>query len=380
MTGRQAIEAAFSEDGTRRIPAVICYEGIHVRDHWDQLTEHPWWFREAPDIDRQVAWRRDAYGRTGQDWFQLPFASPRAARQQWTVEGDADRAWQVNQASGERRELRKPRIGGWWSTESIHSYHPVDVPETPEEIDALIPVPPARASEPTFDDGRDDLANALLAGCARDLFPICHVGSQLWRCYAIWGFEGMMIRVAERPDLIAHACDRHLARAMASVRQAACLGAKGIWIEECMTDMVNPESFAAINVPRLRALIEAIREAGMRSIYYYCGDPAGKWDSILSVGADALSLEESKKGFSIDIEDVVERVQGRCTVLGNLDAIGVLQDGSDEELEAEVGRQIRAGRRNGSRFIMSIGSPVTPATPVSRVRRYCDLVHELGTG
>ena len=100
---------------------------------------------------------------------------------------------------------------------------------------------------------------------------------------------------------------------------------------------------------------------------------------ILSLGADALSLEESKKNFAIDIEDVVERVQGRCTVLGNLDAVDVLQNGSEEELQAEIARQIAAGRRNGSRFIMSLGSPVTPGTPVERVRSYCDLVHELGT-
>ena len=78
----------------------------------------------------------------------------------------------------------------------------------------------------------------------------------------------------------------------------------------------------------------------MKSIYYYCGDPTGKWDHILSVGADALALEESKKAFTIDIEDVVERVQGRCTLLGNLDAVGILQNGSEKQLRTEISRQI----------------------------------------
>jgi len=99
---------------------------------------------------------------------------------------------------------------------------------------------------------------------------------------------------------------------------------------------------------------------------------------LLAVGADALSLEESKKGFVIDIEEVVERAQGKCAVLGNLDAVGVLQDGTEEELRAEIERQIAAGRKNGNRFVMSIGSPVTPGTSVERVRLYCDLVHDLG--
>ena len=99
---------------------------------------------------------------------------------------------------------------------------------------------------------------------------------------------------------------------------------------------------------------------------------------MLDTGADALALEESKKGFVIDIADVVERVNGRMTVLGNLDSVGILEQAGDEALRAEIARQIAAGRRNGSRLIMSLGSPVTPDTPASRVRRYCDLTRQLG--
>ena len=37
-----------------------------------------------------------------------------------------------------------------------------------------------------------------------------------------------------------------------------------------------------------------------------------------------------------------------------------------------------AGWVNRSRFIMALGSPVTPDTPFRRVRHYCQLAHELG--
>ena len=59
MTGQQKMEAALSENGTAEIPAVICYEGIFIRDHWEQLTPYPWWYQQAPDIERQMAWRRE---------------------------------------------------------------------------------------------------------------------------------------------------------------------------------------------------------------------------------------------------------------------------------------------------------------------------------
>ncbi len=185
--------------------------------------------------------------------------------------------------------------------------------------------------------------------------------------------------IATRPDLVKHACRRFLTASIRAVREAASLGAAGIWLEECFTDMISPEAFASLNIPFLGPLVQEIRAAGLKSIYYFCGNPAGKWDQLISVGADALALEESKKNFVIDIEEVVARVQGRCTVLGNLDAMGILQDGPEEQLRAEISRQIAAGQRNGNRFIMSLGSPVTPGTSVKRVRLYCDLVQALGT-
>ena len=45
--------------------------------------------------------------------------------------------------------------------------------------------------------------------------------------------------------------------------------------------------------------------------------------------------------------------------------------------EGDLARQLDAGRRNVGRFIMSLGSPVTPATPVARVRCYAEIVREL---
>jgi hypothetical protein len=54
MTGRQKIESALSESGTSEIPVVICDEGIYIRDHWDQLTDCPWWYQFSSDIVHEL--------------------------------------------------------------------------------------------------------------------------------------------------------------------------------------------------------------------------------------------------------------------------------------------------------------------------------------
>lgn len=375
MTGRQKIEAAFSREGTRHIPAVICYEDIYVRDHWDELTSCPWWYQHVPDVERQMSWRRQVIATTGQDWFFLPLSHSRAQRDSVVVEARQDGVFRLDRRTGKEEPLARPPVGG---SLAWHYRLPGPLAETSDRIDEAIPLPSESDARVAAAGGRADLAAAMLAEFGEQLYPMFTVGSPISDCCQVWGFEGMMEMIGRRPDLVRHACERFLQRAIHRVRLGAAIGAKGIWIEEVLTDAISPGAFQSLNVPVMRQLVEEVRALGLKGVYYYCGDPAGKWEQILSIGADALSLEETKKGFTIDIEHVVARAQGRCVVLGNLDALRLLANGTERQLRAEISRQISAGRRNGSRFIMSIGSPVTPRTPVERVRLYCDLVHELG--
>jgi len=374
MTGREKIEAAFSTEGTIRIPVVIPYEDIYIRDHWEQLTSAPWWHAFVPDIELQMAWRKEVIESTRYEWFTLPQLCSKAEREHVRLLERPDGVFQLDLKTGKEWRLEKPRVSGW-SSASIESCHPKKLPATRDEIDSMLPPATPFDVQTFMDSGRCDLAKRMLIDF-QDLFPICHVNSPLWSCYGIWGFEGMMEMILVDPELVSYACGRHLEYSLRGVREAAALGAMGIWIEECLTDMISPGAFESLSVPFVRRLVEEIRRLGMKSIHYFCGNPAGKLDLLLSVGSDALAFEEGKKGFDINIDEIADYVNSRCVLLGNLDAIGVLQDGSSDELRAEIRRQLLAAKINGGRFIMSLGSPVTPDTPVEKVRLYCDLVRE----
>ena len=375
MNGRAKIQAAFSMQGTPEIPAVICYEDIFVRDHWAQLTGAPWWMRLVPDLKAQLAWRRDVAQAIGQDWFDLPAGPSRAERAHLAVEERGDGVYVVDRRTGLADWLEPPAVGGWTGRDVV-SVHPDRPPRTPEEVDCWLGDP--EASGAALSDGSSDLPEWILSDWGEPLYPIWSVAAPLWSGYSMWGFEGLMLQLVDRPELVRYAVERFTDLAVGQVRTGARLGALGIWIEDCMTDMMSTAHLRSFHLPYLRRITDETRAQGMHSVHYFCGNPAGKWAVLLDTGADALSLEESKKGFTIDVDDVVDRVDGRMTILGNLDAIDLLKHGSRDELRAEICRQIAAGRRNASRFIMSLGSPVTPGTPVSRVRAYCDLVHELG--
>ena len=268
-------------------------------------------------------------------------------------------------------------IGGWSRFGRLASVETASLPKTPEELDTQVLPSLANRAQNIKEDGSADLSQALIKEHGSQLYPIAYADAPLWYFYDLWGFEGMMVMIGGQPELAKRACPHFTARTIDAVRQAAMLGAAGILIWECFTDLISPQAYKTFSVPYMRQVVEECRNLGIKSIYGFAGNPAGKLDEILSIGADALAFEESKKNFVVDINQLAEYIDGRCTLFGNLDAIGVLQDGSEAQLRDALAEQIAAGRRNKNRFIVSLGSPVTPATPVDRMRLYCDMVHEM---
>jgi hypothetical protein len=378
FTGKEKIAAALSPQGTPEIPAVICYEGIYTRDHWEQLFDFPWWYSLSPDLGQQLAWRGQLIEKTGQDWFYLPASDPDEIRQHLEIEERTGDVYLVNRLTGEANLLTKPVIGGWSEAESLNPVHPHDLPLTFAAVERRIP--PPEPFDPILykQEGRGRLAQRLLERFGKAYYPYGFATGPQWGCYNLWGFEDWMMLVATQPELVRFASQRQLAWSLNEIREAAALGARGIWIEDCMVDMISRKAFAAINLPLIRAMVAEIRRLGMHSIYYFCGDPKEKLDLLLETEADALALEESKKGFTIDIAAVAAYIAGRCALLGNLDAIHLLPDASEEVLTEEIERQVQAGWLNWGRFVMSLGSPVTPGTTPERVRQYTDLTHALG--
>jgi len=377
LTGRQKIEAAFSREGSQEFAAVDCWEYVFIRDHWDQLTTSPWYDQYAPDLERQTAWHRDVLARTGQDFLHVETFYSRQERENLIIDHRPEGVFLIDRANNKSKKLEPPVIGGWSRHGQVASVETTDLPQTLEELDDQVLPRLAFNARRDKSDASADLAHALIKEHGLKRYPLAYADAPLWYFYDLWGFEGMMMMIGGQPELAKRALPHFTARTIEAVREAALLGAAGILIWECFTDQISPMAYETFSVPYMRQAVAECRSLGIKSIYSFSGNPAGKLDAILSIGADALAFEESKKDFVVDIDELAEYIDGRCTLFGNLDAIGVLQDGSETQLRNAIAEQIDAGRRNRNRFVVSLGSPVTPATPVERVRLYCDLVHEM---
>ena len=237
--------------------------------------------------------------------------------------------------------------------------------ETMNDIDALVPIRPARAlaAEGVF------AVTENLIEMADDRLPLsCIAPTPFWSTYGLLGFQGMMVMMREKPDLFAYLMERRGRQRMELLRGYAAAGVRYGWMEECLSsaDLISPRDYERFAFATAGPYIEAVKDLGMTVILYYCGDVMPRLRWLKQLGADALAVEESKKGFTVDIAAVIAAVGDACCVFGNVDSVQVMFEGTREAIEAEVHRQLRLGRR-AKGFVLCQGSPFTLDTPPDKI-------------
>jgi hypothetical protein len=206
--------------------------------------------------------------------------------------------------------------------------------------------------------GDMDLPKRVVADYGDEYFVETVLDTPFSDAYDLLGFQGLMLIQHDRPALFHHLLVRKLAQSREVMAAWAATGIHGVYVEEVFTgaDLISPASYDefvfAYNQPYFRHM----REQGLLPIHYVCGDVIPRLDRIMALDIAAVAVEESKKNFRIEIQDVVDRVAGRAAILGNIDTVHFGTRATMAEMAAEVKRQARIGARARG-FVVSTGSP-----------------------
>jgi uroporphyrinogen-III decarboxylase len=237
--------------------------------------------------------------------------------------------------------------------------------DTRDTIDELLPI---RSAAELGKQGVFEVTR-ILAERVGDRVPLsCIAPTPFWSTYGLLGFQGMMVMMREKPDLFTYLMKRRGQQRLEVLAGQAAAGVQYLWLEECLSsaDLISPRDYERFAFATAGPYIAEAKRQGLTVILYYCGDVMPRLPWLKRLGMDALAVEESKKGFSVDIADVIAGVDGACCVFGNVDAVQVMLDGTRETIRAEVHRQIRLGQQ-AKGFVLCQGSPFTLDTPPGKV-------------
>jgi len=211
--------------------------------------------------------------------------------------------------------------------------------------------------EPPLPTGPDWLVQGygdryLTVGCAGGGFH------QL--CYPL-GLEPALVMLKEALRVAAWLLERLMAGIPRRARELAAMGYDAGFVVDsyASADIISPRDYADWIAPIHRAHARALREAGLKSIFYNTGNCLPLLDTMRTLGFDALTFEERNKGVEQDLALIRRALGPGICLFANFDSYLLLR-GDRQAIAAEVRQLTRAGAGGG--LVMSTGSPICDAT------------------
>jgi len=244
-----------------------------------------------------------------------------------------------------------------------------------EDVEALMPI---MSAEEWLARGDFDLPLKVVAEYGDQYFISTILDTPYSDSYEFLGFRGMMVFQRRNPELFQFLLHRRLMQSKEVMAAWAATGIHGVYVEEVFSgaDVISPKSYEQFVFAYNQPYFQHMRKLGMLPIHYVCGDVIPRLEHMVEYDIAAVAVEESKKGFRIDIADVIECVAGRKAVFGNIDAVRFGIHATAEEMSEEVTRQAGIGAQAHG-FIASTGSPFPLETDPRMVDALVTAAHSI---
>ena len=385
MTPKERMFRALTGQRPDRLPAAPAYLSLFLADF-----EHAFYVeqyrqrlrgrsRYSVDHDEDTLFRVEAiyqsYGifKERPDWIEVHGGPGRDWAEQTDVVEEDGVLFFEDWSAGRRRPIlgAKSSLADLWDTSAQIRDR--------SDVDAQLPI---LTAEELLASGELDVLRQAVASYGDRYFITTILDTPFSDAYDLLGFQGLMVIQHDQPELFHHLLERKLAQSKEVMAACAACGIHGVYAEEVFTgaDLISPRSYDQFvyryNLPYFRHM----RSLGLLPIHYVCGDSIPRLERMVEYDVAAVAVEESKKGFQIEIEEVVEQVNGRAAVLGNIDAVRFGLHATAEEMAAEVRRQAAIGAR-AKGFVVSTGSPFPLDTNPRLIDTMVETAHSVaGTG
>jgi uroporphyrinogen decarboxylase len=135
--------------------------------------------------------------------------------------------------------------------------------------------------------------------------------------------------------------------------------------------IISPGHLRTLFLPSFKKQLETWREAGGKIILHSCGDIRSILPDLAQMEIDGLNNLQEKAGMNIG--EVKKQYGDRWTLIGNVDATGVMTSGDPEKIEAAVDALFQAAAGGGG-LIAATDHSFHKGIPIENVFRFIEYV------
>jgi len=190
----------------------------------------------------------------------------------------------------------------------------------------------------------------------------------------LYGIEETMMLMYGDPDLL-HATNEFFVELQTLWGQAQYeAGAHALWVGDCnaMSNMLSLKHYTDFAFGPCQKLARNYKQIGVLSFMHASEEKLPYIEKQAELGVDVLSV-----GPGADIAAAKRAVTGKCALLGNLDPIAVLKNGTPARVAQETERILKTAAPGGG-YIFGPGEMVPRDTPEANMRAMMRAAREFG--
>lgn len=253
--------------------------------------------------------------------------------------------------------------------------HSEDAPTvgTTPLLDDMAAIDRLTAPDP-HQDGRLPLivkAVDIAAARARDQFAV--IGnfdqSPFSLACALRGINQVMLDVVDHPAFVRQLLDICTDSVLRYAKALAAAGAHLVNTGDSPVILAGPRNYTAFGLPCEQTVFDELRACGVLTTLHICGDTT-----------KFLELMAQSRAHSLELDTQVDMVQARAAIpddmvmIGNIDPVDVLVNGTPDDVRRHVKRLLAASDRLG-RFMLSSGCALAPDTPPENLQAFARAAH-----
>lgn len=198
--------------------------------------------------------------------------------------------------------------------------------------------------------------------------------------FILLGLENMAEAIYEAPELLRELIDAATDFWTEMGLKLIEAGCDALYVANDMgmneRTLISPAHLREFFFPALRKQIQIWKEAGGRVLYHSCGNIDAILEDLADMGIDALTNIQVKAGMNL--ADTKRRIGDRVTIVGNVDATGILCQSDKSLIEAAIREVVETAGQDGG-LIIATDHSFHEGIPEENVLYFLKKAKELGT-
>jgi MtaA/CmuA family methyltransferase len=187
---------------------------------------------------------------------------------------------------------------------------------------------------------------------------------------ALRGINNLMLDFYDDPVFVRRLFDFVLEMEMRFAKAQIAEGAELVGIGDAAASLVGPQIYEEFVWGYEKKMVDGLHALGARVRLHICGDTRAILESLGRLGCEIVDLD-----YLVPISEAREKMGQNQVLLGNVDPVRVLREGSPESVAAALAE---CHRQAGPRYIVGAGCEVTRDTPPENLRALCRYAQEHG--